>query len=121
MSSLAVVIGIGLALGGWYMNNRGQSGDAMACGVGAAIMGACVIGLKRAQYRDAQLGTKDVISGVVRSHKRVETKYNVFYCLDVGGVEIAVPVAVFDSVQVGQKVRITGSRQFLGIRSIVKQ
>jgi len=35
MSSLAVVIGIGLALGAWYMNSRGQTSDAVACGVGA--------------------------------------------------------------------------------------
>ena len=119
LQSLGVALATGLALGGWYMADRGHTGDAVACEVGAAAMLACVVGLGRARARDARLATKDLITGVIRRRIRVETRYNVRHYLDVGGVEVAVPAAVFDSAREGQAVmveRLSGSRQFLLIR-----
>ena len=121
MQTLAVVLGVGFFLGGWYMGQRGHTGDAVAGVVAGALMWLCVLGLGRARARNAKLGTKDVITGAIRRRKRFETEYSVLHHFDVGGIEVAVPASVFDRFQEGQVVRVerlTGSRQFLSIEPV---
>jgi hypothetical protein len=116
---LGVLLAVGLAYGGADMAERGYTGDAVASGIGAAVMAACIVGLGRARARNKRLTTKDVITGVIRRRIRVETQYNVRHYLDVGGVEIAVPAAVYDGAREGRTVRVerlSGSRQFLLIQ-----
>jgi len=96
----AVVLAIGLAAGGWYMWERGHAGDAVACVVGIGEMPACAVGLGRA--RDSRLATKDAITGVIRHRIRVQTEYNTFHALDVGGVEVFVPADVRDRFREGR-------------------
>ncbi len=119
MQMWAVVLGVALGLGGWYMGSRGHTGDAVAGAVASAIMGACAIGFGRAMRRNAQQATKDVITGVIRRRIRIETRYNVIHAFDIGGVEVFVPASVFESFHEGQLVRVerlSGSRTFLLIQ-----
>ena len=121
MQVWAFVVAIGLAVGGWYMWGRGHTADAVACGVGVNVMLACIYGLGRARARDSRLATKDAITGVVRHRIRVQTEYNTFHALDVGGIEVSVPAAVHDRFREGQVVRVerlSGSRRFLSIRPV---
>ncbi len=117
----ALVLAIGLAVGGWSMWGRGHTADVVACGVGVTLMLACAVGLARARARDARLATKDAITGVIRHRIRAQTEYNTFHALDVGGVEVSVPADVHDRFREGQVVRVerlSGSRRFLSIRPV---
>jgi hypothetical protein len=119
MQMWAVVLGVALGLGGWYMGSKGHTGDAVAGAVASAIMWACAIGFGRARRRNASQATKDVITGVIRRRIRIETRYNVLHALDVGGVEVFVPAPVFENFREGQMVRVerlSGSRTFLLIQ-----
>ena len=59
---LGVLLAVGLAYGGADMAERGYTGDAVASGIGAAVMAACIVGLGRARARNKRLTTKDVIT-----------------------------------------------------------
>jgi hypothetical protein len=119
LQSMGVVLAVLLALGGFYMNSSGQRTDAIACWFGAFIMMVCVVGLLRANQRDTRLDTKDVITGVIRRKIQMQTEFNTRHYFDVGGIEVAIPEAVYQTAREGQMVRVerlTGSRQFLRIQ-----
>jgi len=121
MQTLGIILGIGLLLGAAYMGNQGHAVDAAAGVVAAVLILACAIASSFFKRRAGNATSKEVITGVIRRKVTMETRYNIFHRLDIGGVEVVVPKSVFDQIEPGETVqaeRLCGANTFIRITRI---